>query len=222
MKLEGNHISLDLETLGTVPGEAIISIGACAFDLLGIHNQFYRVISVEDSKAHDMGINTSTLAWWLTQSGEARATVVEALMGGGHVGETIDELALWVKSIHNLQGVWTNGPAFDSAFIAVAAARTGRKMPWHYGLDRDFRTLKQISGQSWDEIQTEGVAHNALADAKNQAQFIIKAHERLHRTEILAAAYAEQAVPMGALAVGGVPQPDLYAQHNLTPFVDSE
>lgn len=179
LQLEGNHISLDLETLDTVPGGAIISIGACAFDLLGIHTQFYRVISVKDSQAHEMSINPDTLAWWFQQTDEARATVIEALNGGGHVGETIDELALWVKSVPKLNGVWTNGPAFDSAFISVAAARTGRKMPWAYNLDRDFRTLKQISGQEWMDVQTDGVAHHALADAKNQAYFIIKAHKRM-------------------------------------------
>lgn len=177
--LEGNHISFDLETLGTVPGDAIISIGAVCFDAQGIHNQFYRVISVKDSQKHEMGVDTNTLAWWLTQSEDARVTVIEALNGGGEVGESLDEFRLWVRKQFQVQGVWTNGPAFDSAMLRVACARVGRDFPYHYALDRDFRTLKQISGLKWDDVQTDGTAHNALADAKNQALYIIKAHERM-------------------------------------------
>jgi hypothetical protein len=181
MQLEGQHLSLDIETLGTTPGDAIISIGAIGFDAHGILPfYFYREISVGDNQKHGLTIDNGTLAWWLTQPDGARKTVTNTLNGGAELGETIDDLGLWIRQrVPNVQGVWTNGPAFDSAFIKVAAKRTGRKDPWHYSLDRDFRTIRDLSGLSWSDVETTGDAHNALADATNQASYIVKAFERM-------------------------------------------
>jgi hypothetical protein len=181
LELKGNHISLDLETLDTVPGGAIVSIGAVQFNEHGITlNDFYRVVSLRDNEKHGMTTSVDTLGWWMQQSGDARKTLIEAFKGGGQLGETLDDLGLWIRAIPDLQGVWTNGPAFDSAFIAVAAKRTGgRKMPWAYHMDRDFRTIKMLSGLEWIDVLTDGTAHNALADAKNQARYLVKAFERM-------------------------------------------
>lgn len=183
LELKGNHVSLDIETLGKTPGDAILSIGAVMFSSKGIdqyHPSYYHVLSTKDNLAYGLELDIDTLAWWMAQSDDARKVLRKSFDGGGTVGETLDGLDLWMRSVPDLSGVWTNGPAFDAAFIRVAAKRTGRRDPWDYRLDRDFRTIKDLSGLKWEDVRgVGGTAHDALDDAGNQAKFIVQAFEKM-------------------------------------------
>lgn len=176
-ELRGDHISFDLETIGTVPGDAIVSIGAVVFNSHGVTDlTFYKEISVADSMRAGFTINPQTLAWWMKQSAGARDALIGALEGGANVGETLDDFAQWVKKYAPV-GVWSNGPAFDQAFLDVAAQKTGRKPPIWFRAARDVRTIVDLT--QCPMPPSMGVAHNALDDAQFQAQWIINCHRIL-------------------------------------------
>lgn len=176
-ELRGDHISFDLETIGTVPGDAIVSIGAVVFNQHGVTDmKFYKEVSVADSMRHGFTINPQTLAWWMQQTDEARGTLIRTLNGGANIGETLDDFADWVKRIVPV-GTWSNGPAFDHAFLDVAAAKTGRKSPLWFRGARCVRTIVDLT--QCPSPPSVGIAHNALDDAKYQAQWIINCYRVL-------------------------------------------
>ena len=70
-----NHVSVDLETLGTVADAVILSIGAVRFD--PDSNQiddagFYRSISIDSNLDHKRRVQEDTLIWWMKQPAAAQ------------------------------------------------------------------------------------------------------------------------------------------------------
>ena len=72
------HIMVDLETMGTAPGSAIVSLGAVAFDPVAgtLGEEFYRVITLGSCQRAGLTIDAGTIGWWLQQSDSARAELV--------------------------------------------------------------------------------------------------------------------------------------------------
>lgn len=75
------HIMLDLETLGTQPGCAILSIGAVAFSpeagAIASTEPFYVEISLESTLPR-FGVEAGTLRWWLEQGAATRRSCSDA------------------------------------------------------------------------------------------------------------------------------------------------
>src|SRR4051812_3766510 len=65
-------IMIDLETLGTLPGSVILSIGAVAFDELSVAPGagFYKVISTISCESCGLTKDEATEKWWLDQGEE--------------------------------------------------------------------------------------------------------------------------------------------------------
>lgn len=55
------NIMVDLETLGTKPNSAILSIGAVAFDDQGLHDEFYCNVDLISSIACGYEIDADTV-----------------------------------------------------------------------------------------------------------------------------------------------------------------
>jgi hypothetical protein len=73
-----DNVMVDLETLGTVPGSVILSIGAVAFDEMEVAEEgFYRAIRRETCEQAGLKVSAATLAWWEKQSLEARAVMLD-------------------------------------------------------------------------------------------------------------------------------------------------
>ena len=74
------HGMVDIETMGTDPKAAVITIGACIFDPFGADTEdtistdqrFSTTISFQDNQKHGRTFDADTLAWWLRQSKEAQ------------------------------------------------------------------------------------------------------------------------------------------------------
>ena len=169
-------IMVDLETMGTGPNAAIISIGAVKFTKEGIlDDKFYRVIDL-GSSIHEGGeVDGDTILWWLQQSDEARAAFKES---GVYLSDALREFYQWVPS--NVDGVWGNGASFDNTILSSAYRNMGIPTPWHFTQDRCFRTMKNLVPI---QIEREGVHHNALADAEHQARHLIEIWKRLRVLE---------------------------------------
>ena len=70
--------------------------------------------------------------------------------------------------------VWSNGAAFDQPLLDVAYCNTGIHTPWDFRKGFCYRTMVNLCKNSKQLRPVSGVKHNALADAKWQAEHLIK------------------------------------------------
>jgi len=167
------HIMLDLETLGTVPGCSILSVGAVFFDPThGLGEEFYMVVhrrSCEEAGLHE---DPDTIAWWNRQSIEATRVLRDAeLDGENSLKVVLEKFTAFVKKDTKVK-VWGNGADFDNPILAVAYRAVGLKQGWPAYNGRCYRTVKNhLPGPKLERV---GTYHNALDDAKSQALHMIQ------------------------------------------------
>jgi len=173
------HISLDLETLGTAPGSTILSVGAVVFSPDGLGPTFHKVISRKTCRAAGLTEDPETAEWWRRQSAEAQATLREATSGGEPLGDVLHAFGRWTTwtGSCNKGGppgvlVYGNGAAFDNALLAAAARACGFAPLWDHRNDRCYRTLRALRPAI--EMRRTGTFHNALDDAKSQAEHAVR------------------------------------------------
>lgn len=165
MTLENSiDVMLDLETMGIEAGCAILSIGACTFDL---KLNFYEGISLNSCLEHNLVINRETAAWWDKQSVEARK---DAFSG---TSTLITGLGRFADFLHSLQAkniyVWGNGADFDLPILKACYEKTNMKWPVKPYNGRCYRTLKNLY-RDIKGPERMGIKHNALSDARTQAE----------------------------------------------------
>lgn len=171
---------LDLETLGTAPGSAIIQIGAVLFSAQ---------LPVEDWAVDDSGpitfascqavgltTDADTLQWWSEQEPEAKVTYDRALRGDGcHIVNALQVLArLYPEGAR----VWSNGANFDGVLLREAYRRAGVVCPWKYWDEQCYRTMKR----EWARVKPPvfmGVKHSAADDAHYQARHLVAIWEHI-------------------------------------------
>ena len=171
------HIMLDLETLGTVASAAIMSIGACRFDLATgavDDSGFYASISIESNLDYGRRIQEDTLLWWLKQEVAAQNVFHESKE---HLVTALGLLSEFIGN--NDYTVWSNGADFDIPMLAHAYNQVQLEMPWKFWNSRCFRTYKNLPGAKDIRAPALGVKHNALSDAYQQAQTVCAIHAAL-------------------------------------------
>lgn len=160
------HVMIDIETLGTEPGAAILSIGAVVFgtdSADGFGEKFYVNITGKSNKEFGMTADIDTCMWWFDQSPEARAALKPDAVS---LDDALDKLKYWLKGVMCTR-IWANSPSFDLALLKVAYQKTGIACPWRYSQERDFRTVNDLV--ETEPVVREGTHHNALDDAIYQA-----------------------------------------------------
>lgn len=175
-----SHVMVDIETLGTAPGSVILSIGACVFDSEGTTHEFEAVIDPRDAVKYGLTIDPDTVCWWAGQSEEARRAVFLPKDDPKlfPLSEALWRFSEWFRSAWvNGQQVWCHGATFDVPLLDAAYRACGLAAPWGYNQARCTRTLYELA-DVWPD-RTRGVHHNALNDAKVQAQAAIEAHRQL-------------------------------------------
>lgn len=161
------HVMIDLETLSTSTGAAVLQIGAVEFDPFGtaIGDTFNRYISLQGCNRH---IDIDTVLWWMSQSPAAIGGLVKGIREEGvSYAQALAELAAFVG---NAPGVWSHGATFDLPILRSAAFALGINIPWKYWNEFDTRTVYLLKGKP--KLKREGVHHNALDDAVYQAKCI--------------------------------------------------
>jgi hypothetical protein len=178
-----HHYSIDLETLNNRFDSAILSIGVVQFDpstgRLG--GEFYKEIDI-DSAIKSGTVSGDTLAWWMEQGDKARRIFSRSNKTNKvSLATALDELAAWLRGKAVAPKVWGNGSSFDITILEHAYAKGGVGLapPWHYTNVRDMRTIVDVSGlMAWP--LREGTHHNALDDARYQAQVISACWQLIH------------------------------------------
>lgn len=160
-------IMLDLESLGTRPDCAILTLGAVKFDPFtpdAFGDSLYFRIDVDEQLALGREIQQDTLNWWAKQADDVRE---EALGEEGRVSlETMyRDLNRFCVGVEN---IWCQGPAFDIVILENIYRQQGWPTPWQFWQIRDSRTLFGVHG----DPREKGKAglHNALEDCISQAQ----------------------------------------------------
>lgn len=173
--LEGTHVMVDLETLGTKTSSVILSIGAVKFTKDEIIDKFYVNININSCLEVGMTVDFSTVQWWKMQTQEARDSL----------NDDLHELKASLIKFSNWFGptslpLWGNGVAFDNIILGEAYDRVGLNKPWKYIDDRCFRTIKALFPID-NYPAFEGTAHNSLDDAIHEAKVLIEINKHYKR-----------------------------------------
>ena len=163
-----SHAMIDLETMGVVPGCAIVSIGVVIFDPrinVVTNKTFYREL---DWQNQDRFIDPDTMTkFWDKQPEDIR----EALYGLDDLEEILVELGEFLPKDCK---VWGNGATFDISILENAYLQHNMETPWKFWNVRDCRTIKDMyeSARGGFDKKVGKGAHNALHDAIFQAQYV--------------------------------------------------
>lgn len=171
---------IDLETMGLPPTGALISIGACFFDVATctIGPTFLRTVNLATAVRDGGTIDASTVIWWLGQSQEARDGVRFSAID---VKTALQDFIDFVNEHSRWQDVrpWGNSSTFDLSILGGAFQRSGLRTPWYFTQERCFRTVRNIyPAVEYDPADKGTGAHNALEDAKFQAEHLFKIKRR--------------------------------------------
>lgn len=165
------HIVIDLETMSTKPTAAIVSIGAVRLDAgfnLTKDPYFYERVSLESSMDCGLSVDAGTILFWMQQCHAARQAVTAE--GSLQLHPAIWKLHAFMTQLPGEVHVWGYGPEFDNVVLTNAFNVVGARLPWHYRNNRSLRELRHLYPNV--SVPREGTFHNALDDAKRQAQML--------------------------------------------------
>lgn len=161
-------VMLDLETLGTGSGAAVISVGLVCFDQWGSDANASLHMGISKPEGN---IEIDTTLWWLRQPDEARKRIVDMVQGGDTELIVCSCIASFVRQ-YGVKKLWSNGPSFDERLLREMFDRNigAGRFPLAYNCGRDYRTIMDVSALlGVPKVDREGVAHDALSDAIHQA-----------------------------------------------------
>ena len=169
------NIMLDLETWGTKPGSVITSIGAVVFNDEAVLDTFYARVDPQSCTDAGLTIDPATVLWWLRQSDAARE---EFIMPNQHIETALADFFRWCLAGREGDPVlWGNGATFDNALLRAAYEACGIVPPWGAFSDRCYRTAKSYRPDI--KMVRTGTHHNALDDARSQAEHLIRIHKAM-------------------------------------------
>lgn len=164
-------IMVDIETLGTLPGSAILSIGAVAFDAETgeMGDEFLAKISPVSCSDFGMSVDMKTITWWMQQEDAAR---IEAFSGKLSIDTALFNFEEFLAR-RTVARLWAKPPSFDLVLIEDAYKRVSISLPWHYRSPRCVRTIMDVAGFEYGHTLP---SHTALDDAKAQAIMVIESY----------------------------------------------
>ena len=160
----------DIETLSSRNDAAVIAIGFCVFDKVQILDKIELLIDPQLAIGHR---DPRTIQWWEEQDEHVRMKMFSGMISPW---EACQQLVDFFDVYNKCKEVWANPPQFDHVILRHLFDECGVKCPWHYRVERDFRTLKAIAHQHSIDYQRayEGIdKHDALSDAMAQAHAVM-------------------------------------------------
>lgn len=176
------RVMLDLETLASTSHAAILSIGAQVFDFeeASLHSAFYRVVDAEHSVKHFNRVKSDdTMAWWDRQSYEAKKVFDEPKQ---ILPLALSDFTEWfAREAGTSAEVWGNGSDFDNVILSNSYQAVRMKQPWSHRASRCYRTLCALVPAPILWPVRSGTHHNALDDARYQAECALVAYAEIRR-----------------------------------------
>lgn len=169
------HVMLDIETMSTDPGRALVlSIGAVKFGLTlegpVIGDSFCAVLDPREQFALGRVVDPRTVKWWQDQTKAVRNAWL--LPDYVRLSYALNDLA---EFIGEAKTVWANGAVFDIGNVESLYRETDRPVPWLYNAVRDLRTIVKVMPalrQSRPEDGAAMVCHDPVADCVNQIHWL--------------------------------------------------
>lgn len=182
--MEGTNVMIDLETCGTDPNSAILSIGAQVFTIKDRKVQdelgptFYVVV---DFKTYDdrFTISPATILWWMEQTVEARREVFLA-PNKIPIQEALRRFVDWCSKLGPAK-YWSQGKDFDIVLLETAMKICDIRCPWKYWETLDTRTVYAIANLDYRDVPLLAgyPAHHALGDCLRQIRAIRMSLEKI-------------------------------------------
>ena len=175
-----NHLMIDVETLSLKENAAILSIGACTFDLESrtIGKDFHMRCNPFTEGSMIFDISYGTLQWWFHQSDAARKSIMV------EEGALSVSLRSALTALHefrtesNVDYTWARGPQFDLRVIEYATlalcalpSRLKERPMFDWYKVRDVRSVTDfIPKIVLDKIYSKYTTHDALEDCHCQCE----------------------------------------------------
>lgn len=159
-------VSIDIKTLGTVPGSVITSIAGVA-QRNGKLGEFKVNIDIQSCLDAGLTVDGSTIEFWLQQNDKARESILD---GNRSSLEKALKGFIWWLGFPESKRVFTKGPEFDIAMLQVACSKFGLTLPVERKEVLSIRNLVDEFPEI--EMDWSGTAHDPLEDAKRQLKFV--------------------------------------------------
>lgn len=171
-----DSIMVDIETLGTSPGDVILSVAAVEFNIENgsVGEMFFAKIDLTGSLKDGFNIKADTLDWWLKQSQEAK---IMSLGEGTPVFDVLSNLESFFRKRAG-HTVWGNSNRFDLGLLAAYFKKYDIAIPWDFRLERDVRTLVSFAPKIKDSTPFEGTPHNPVDDCSHQIKYCTKIYKK--------------------------------------------
>lgn len=161
-------LMVDIEALADLPDSAPAQIALVFFDRDDPAKKFLHFDyfpSPISSMRLGFQVTTSTLLWWDQQN------MLIDVQNGDPIEEVLDGITTAIQT-HGTKGmrVWSRGNSYDLSILKLAYARTAKKLPWDFWMERDVRTW--LEGTGFKSPRKNN--HDAVDDATNQALDVIE------------------------------------------------
>jgi hypothetical protein len=175
------HLMVDIETLGTDVNSVVISIGAAEFNIHdgSVGRKFKQNISIDSCLHAGLDMNPDTVAWWQTQSKEARDAVI---VGQAPLTEALKAFSNFIGT--NIYYVWGNSARFDLGILQNCFNKTKIALPWTYRMERCLRTLAGLRPEIVKSTIFDGIRHDALADCLHQIKYCTEVYNSLNNNTL--------------------------------------
>lgn len=203
-----HDVFIDIETAGSDPQSAILSIGAVLFDpdsepdswLLDPDFSepivYYERVDLQSCLDAGLTLNAETMNWWMDQPypvrhealvAKPRSHVNVALLNFRH---WLNRHGIWRKEPNRKRrGVWANPSHFDIVLLEAAYRKVdlAAAIPWHPGDVVDFKTTWRNAGFDRAEMTfpADGRLHDPRHDACSHAHDAQRALTRLRKWRAL-------------------------------------
>lgn len=166
------HTVLDIETLGTQPGCAFVSVGAVRIEGGRVTASFERAVDLQSCVDAGLRIEPETVLWWMRRPRSARLAWAGEDVERRPLRQVLEGFAAFVRGSQ----VWGCSPSFDCLILAAGYKAAGLAVPWMYYDERDVRTARSLYriDRRAGGARRSAADHTALGDAMREARELIR------------------------------------------------
>lgn len=179
----------DIETLDTRPSAVVLSIGVVLFNrrdpsvpMKELNLKFGTKEFRDEQITVGRTVNKETVAWWKGQDADAKQIFKQANVAS--MLDALDKLTTFLTKGNTTFLVWGNGAGFDNTILVSLYESFGQTAPWKFWNDRCFRTMKGEHGHIARPPAFQGVKHDAVDDARQQALYLQAIYQELQKYNI--------------------------------------
>ncbi|WP_394131944.1 3'-5' exonuclease [Marinobacter nauticus] len=180
----------DIETLDTRPSAVVISIGVVLFNrrepkvkMKELNLKFGKKEFRDEQIMMGRTVDKETVAWWKGQEPDAKRIFKQANVTS--MEDALNKLTAFLTQGDTNYLIWGNGSDFDNTIITSLYESFGMQAPWKFWNNRCFRTFKGEHGHITRPPEFQGVKHDAVDDARQQARYLQAIYAELQKYNIL-------------------------------------